>query len=255
MQTSTVTSAFLLAGSLLFSPAMLAQHATAFDIIDGQQAYQQVCANCHGPDGNLIANVDLGHGNFRQPYSDEQLVDIILKGIADTPMPPNPNMNAEQAAKIVAWLRSLALENGTSPGGDAIKGQALFADRGECLSCHAVAGVGSVLGPELSRIGAVRTAAELEISLLEPAARVLANHRFYTVVTRSGLRSSGRLLNHDAFTVQLLDSEEKLRSFMKEDLLEYGFSEAVMPVLGQDFTQQDRADLVAYLVSLRGTTP
>ena len=82
----TVLLTFLLTFLLAAAGAAMAQHETAFDVVGGQQAYMQVCANCHGPDGNLIANVDLGHGVFRQPYSDEQLVGIIKNGIPNTPM-------------------------------------------------------------------------------------------------------------------------------------------------------------------------
>ena len=76
-------------------------------------------------------------------------------------------------------------------------------------------GVGWRLGPDLSGIGQVRRAAELEQSVLEPDAEVLPTNRFYRVVTRGGATVTGRLLNHDTFTVQLLDSTEQLRSFRK----------------------------------------
>lgn len=236
------------------SSTVSAQHETAYDVIDGRQAYQAVCANCHGPDGDLVNGVDLGHGSFRQPYSDEQLVEIILRGIPNTPMPPNPTMSEEQAQQIVAYLRSLALTENDSLVGDPERGRALFAGKGECFSCHRVAGQGSGLGPELTRIGTQRTSAELEEALLDPEARVLPNQRFYSVVTKDGERVTGRLLNHDAFTVQMLDTNEKLRSFAKSALREHGFTASGMPAL-TNFEAQEIADLVAYLASLRGTTP
>lgn len=255
--TSRAALGLLLAGLWLgVSPPANAQHATAFDVVDGKQAFQRVCANCHGPDGDLVAGVDLGHGSFRQPYSDAQLGAIILQGIPDTPMPPNPTMSGEQARQIVAYLRSLALSEDTGLQGEPRRGQALFEGRGDCLSCHRVAGRGSGLGPELTRVGQLRTSVELQESLLEPQARVLPNHRFYSVFTAQGERVSGRLLNHDAFTVQLLDTRERLRSFTKADLREYGFIAPDMPALqATDYSEQEVADLVAYLASLRGNTP
>jgi putative heme-binding domain-containing protein len=235
-----------------FFPAAFAQHETAFDVVSGQQAYMQVCANCHGPDGNLIANVDLGHGVFRRPYTDEQLVAIIKNGIPNTPMPANPAMSVEQAAQIVAYLRSRAVQQTDALAGDAARGKTLFEGRGDCLSCHAVNGTGSPLGPELTKIGALRSAAELQQSLLQPQQQIQPNSRTYAVITREGERVTGRLLNHDAFSVQLLDSDARLRSFMKQDLRQSGFAESQMPSLQDQYSAQEIADLVEYLASLRG---
>jgi putative heme-binding domain-containing protein len=236
-------------------PGALAQHATAFDVVDGKQAFSLYCANCHGPDGDLIANVDLGHGNFRQPYTDTQLAAIIRNGIANTPMPASPNVSDEQADKIVAYLRSLAVEQTPGLTGNALQGRVSFEGRGECLDCHRVNGRGSRLGPDLSHIGVQRSVAELEVSLRAPERQVQANHRFYAVTTKAGERISGRLLNQDTFTVQLLDTNERLRSFLKTDLLDYSFADPRMPALGPGYSDQEIADLVEYLASLRGLQP
>jgi hypothetical protein len=40
---------------------------------------------------------------------------------------------------------------------------------------------------------------------------------------------TGRLLSHDTFSVQLLDTTEKLRSFAKSALREHGFIASPMP--------------------------
>lgn len=250
-------AALLLLTLIMASSAVQAQHATAFDVEDGAQAFQDSCANCHGPDGNLIAGIDLGKGLYRRPYSDAELITIILTGIPETPMPPALNMNEEQAAKVVAYLRSLAevnsdVANSNNVNGSSERGRNLFHGEGLCLECHRVNGQGSRLGPDLSQIGLIRRAAELEMSLLDPSAEVQANNRFYTVQTMKGDRVSGRLLNHDTFTVQLLDSEENLRSFSKADLEAFGFVDAQMPALSNEFDNQDLADLISYLVSLRG---
>ncbi len=233
-----------------------AQHETGSDLLGGEQAFQHYCATCHGVAGNLIEGVDLGLANFRQPYTDEQLLSIVINGIPGTPMPPTPGMTEEQAQELVSFLRSRALQAESVAGGDASRGQALFAGKGQCYDCHRIAGTGSRLGPELTAIGTLRTSVELVESLLDPNARVLPNHRFYSVTTRAGQTVSGRLLNHDVFTVQLLDSDERLRSFQKADLSAHGFIDSPMPSLRDSFSEQELADLVQYLVSLRGgTTP
>jgi putative heme-binding domain-containing protein len=227
-----------------------AQHETASDLISGERAFRQYCANCHGPDGDLIANVDLGHNNFRQSYTDENLVGIIMNGIPDTPMPPTPRVTDEQASMVVAWLRSLG-EREEGMSGDPVLGLNLFSGRGNCMDCHMVNGEGSVLGPDLSSIALIRSSVELESSLIEPDVVVQPGNRFFTVQFKNGEVITGRLLNHDAFTIQLLDSDEHLRSLDKSELQTWGFTTPGMPSLAGDFSNQEIADLVAYLASLR----
>jgi putative heme-binding domain-containing protein len=232
--------------------ATLAQHETASDLLDGERAFRSNCANCHGPDGDQIQGIDLGRGRFRRPMTDDDLVRTIRNGIPNTPMPAT-NMSVEQAQNIVSYLRARAVQ-ATSGGiaGDAARGKAVFEGKGNCLSCHRVSGVGSRVGPDLTGIGTQRGAAELQQSLLDPNAEVAANNRFYRVVLKNGSTVEGRLLSHDTFTVQLLDTHEQLRSFVKSDLRSAGFIPSPMPSYRGTLTDQDIADLVSYLASLRG---
>src|SRR3954447_15355520 len=87
--------------------SLSAQHETAADIEDGGRVFGNTCANCHGPDGDQVAGIDLGRGQFRRALSDQDLTQIIRNGIPGTPMPAS-NFSAEQAARVVAYLRSIA---------------------------------------------------------------------------------------------------------------------------------------------------
>jgi cytochrome c oxidase cbb3-type subunit 3 len=247
----------LAAGFVLCGQRLVAQHETAADIEDGSRAFRDTCANCHGPDGNEITGIDLGRGQFRRPLSNDELIRIIRNGIPGTPMPPS-NFSDEQAARIVAYLRSTAASSrSSSVPGNADRGRTLFEGAGTCTSCHRVNGQGSRVGPDLSNIGQLRRAVELESSILEPDKEILASNRFYRVVTREGAMTTGRLLNLDTFSVQLIDTKEQLRSFAKTSLREYGFVEKTsMPSYQNTFNPQELADVVSYLVSLKGrTTP
>ena len=247
--------AFALASAWALPPGALAgaaQHDTAADIQDGARVFRNSCANCHGPDGDQIAGIDLGRGIFRRELSDADLIRIIRGGIPNTPMPPT-NMSEEQAARVVAYLRSTAATGrSTSAAGDAARGRSLFEGKGGCAGCHRVGAAGSRLGPDLTAIGRVRRAIDLERSLLDPQAQVEPTGRFYRVVTKDGVATTGRLLNLDTFTVQLMDQREQLRSFTKADLREHGWAPSPMPSYAGTLTAQEIADVVSYLVSLKG---
>lgn len=149
---------------------------------------------------------------------------------------------------------------GTSPlaqtTGDPVRGKGLYEGKGACASCHRVNGVGSRLGPDLSEIGDVRRADALERSLVEPDAEIIGTNRFYHVTTKDGATTTGRLLNLDTFTIQLLDSKERLRSFVKSDLRDHGFVEkSPMPSYKTSVTAQELADVVSYLASLKRVIP
>jgi putative heme-binding domain-containing protein len=244
--------ALLAAAAVLAAVPAGAQHATAFDLEDGKRAYAASCANCHGPDGNLIAGIDFGRGVYRREFSNDELAGVIVAGLPNTPMPPNPGMSREQALRIVEYLRSMSAGRVTAADGDARRGRAVFEGKGECLDCHRVEGVGSRVGPDLTSIGQLRRAGEIERSLLEPEAEVQPENRFYKVTPKNGGPVTGRLLNRDTFTVQLLDLDEKLRSFRVADLRDQGFDDTPMPSARGKLSAQEIADVVSYLSSLRG---
>ena len=73
------------------------------------------------------------------------------------------------------------------------------------------------------------------------------------VVTRDGRTIRGRRLNEDTYTVQIIDEQERLVSLVKADLREYELGKtSPMPSVAKTFSGDEIADLVAYLLSLRG---
>ncbi len=248
-------SAHRLVAALALAGNVIAGAASAQDGDDenGADIYASACAECHGENGDLIAGVDLGRGQFRRPFTDRELASLIIDGIPGTEMAPS-ELDEEQVEAVVAFLRDNARPREEPRlAGDAGRGKALFEGKGECMDCHRIDGVGSRVGPDLSRIGRMRRAGDLMASLLEPAVEVQANNRFYRVVTNAGEEVTGRLLNHDTFTVLLIDLEERLRSFDKADLREQSFEDSPMPSYRDEMSEQEIADLVSYLVSRRGS--
>ena len=91
--------------------------------------------------------------------------------------------------------------------------------------------------------------------MLDPDAEILPQNRFYRVVTNDGTTVTGRLLNLDTFTVQLIDSNQQLRLFQKSNLKEFDFvSKSPMPSYQGKLSSGEVADVVAYLATLKGVT-
>lgn len=142
------------------------------------------------------------------------------------------------------------------PAGNGTAGAAIVAGKGDCQNCHRIFGKGSRLGPDLTDIGSLRKPEQIEASLLDPNAEILPENRFYRVVTRDGTTIIGRLLNLDTFQVMMLDPKEQLRTFTKSDLREHGFAAgSIMPSFQSTLSRQELADVIAYLLTLKGITP
>src|SRR5688500_12849882 len=201
---------------------------TPADIDNGARMYQSTCAGCHGPAGDEIPGVELARGQFRRGTSDTDLIAIIKTGIPGTPMPPH-SLSDQQAAQVVGYLRNMSVVRtgiGTAVMrgvGDPARGKALFDGKGKCATCHRVYGRGPRVAPDLTEVGLTRPLPELFDAVLDPSATRRPGNRPFRAVTTDGRTVTGRLFNQDSFSIQLLDSNERLVSLQKRNLKEQAF--------------------------------
>lgn len=233
--------------------SLFGQHSfTPIDVEDGGRLYRANCAICHGAEGNGVPGIDLGHNKFRRAKNDD-IAAIIRTGIPGTAMPPN-NFSDFQSLTIIAYLRSMAAATaGSVSGGDPARGKAIYEGKGGCANCHRIRGVGSRSGPDLSDIGNLRLAGEIERSIVDPDAEVAEQNRHFHGVTKAGAVVNGTLLNEDKYSVQILDSKDRLVSIRRADLRESAIvTRSLMPSYKDKLNAKELADLVSYLVSLKG---
>ena len=247
----------LLALAALAGPLGAQQHAGQYEQADieyGARLYAQHCVTCHGERGDMIPNVNLRSGQFLNAPTDRELSSLIRDGLPGTAMTATEYSDTERTA-LVAYLRNMNnAELGGLALGDPIRGRALFEGKGQCVTCHRVNGEGPRYAPDLTDIGATRTASAIEKSLLDPDAALLPINRPVHAVTRDGVEINGRRLNEDTFTVQIVDERERLLSLEKAELREYRvLTTALMPAYEGELTQTELADLLAYLLSLKGS--
>jgi cytochrome c oxidase cbb3-type subunit 3 len=235
-------------------------------IKQGQVLFRQECVYCHGVGARGGARgPDLTTGSWTHGGSDADLSRTIRGGIQGTAMPAN-RLTDDEIWEIVAYLRTRE-QPPSAVSGDAAHGETLFFAGSKCSSCHMVRGRGGRLGPELSYVGSSRPRAYLVESIREPNRQLAENQSFgssasltydtVTAVTRDGRTIVGVTMNEDTFTVQIMDTGERVHSFEKKSLASLRHeNRSLMPAYGvNQLNDADLQDLVAYLQSLRAPSP
>jgi len=150
---------------------------------------------------------------------------------------------AAQRARLDSLVNSL-------PAGDVRRGQAVFNNaKVACVSCHAIGYVGGHVGPDLTRVGAVRTRRDLLESILYPSASFVQSFEPVIVETADGDIVSGIARRNDAEEVVLTTGPDKDVHLPRADVksMRPG-AVSVMPAgLEQQLKPDELADLVAFL--------
>lgn len=217
----------------------------------GRAVFRSNCAFCHGADGkggrgpSLVAArvMASGEGGIRS---------VIKNGVPGTSMPAFSNLDTDDLEPLVKYIVGLA---GSAPKtvasvGDAAAGKAVYQKSG-CVSCHRIGLVGSVFGPELTRVGAGRSVEYLRESIVKPSEDIAAEYEGITVTGTDGKKTTGLRVNEDTFTVQLRLANGKFASFDKTaaKAVEYPKT-SLMPAYKPGAA--DLNNLIAYLETLRG---
>jgi len=159
---------------------------------------------------------------------------------------------AEQARRLDTLLASLE-------AGSITRGQAVFnSPKLACSSCHAIGYIGGQIGPDLTRIGEVRTERDLLEAIVYPSASFARGYEPVVIKTRSGEVRSGVLRNNDlADEVVLANEREEIRIPRREIMeMQPGATSLMPPGLADQLTKQDLADLLAFLkATRRGALP
>lgn len=217
----------------------------------GRKLWTANCAVCHGEQGKGGRGPDLTGGKFRHGSTDDDLYRVMTNGIPGTEMPGFP-LSGVESMQLLAYVRTLGRVTLPPPtGGDPARGRELFNSR-QCETCHRVGSKGARVGPDLSDVGARLAPVDLLASLVRPDERVLPEDWYVRAVTRDGRTITGRRLNEDSYSVQLIDSRDQLVGLLKEELQDYQLlRRSAMPSYEGKLTREQLRDVVAYLASLK----
>lgn len=240
----------------LFAAALAVAQTTpkAEEIAAGKRVYDSQCALCHGIGGTGGRGPALTLPKLRHAEDTADLVKLIINGIDGSGMPAFWFLGEAPVTQVAVYVRSLGTgtQTATLPG-NVEHGKAVFAANG-CVGCHVAGGVGSAYGPELTDIGARRSAAFLRDAIVDPEAAIPEGFVMVRATPRNGRVISGVRMNEDSFTIQLRDQAGRFYSFRKQDLADVkkDFGKSPMPAYRVKLSDSDLDDLVAWLAGLRG---
>ena len=241
--------------------------ANPVQLKEGASLFRANCSACHGPKAQGGARGPaLTSGRWVHGASDAAIFRTISQGVPGTEMPAN-NFEDSETRAMIAYLRSLGPSSEPGMAGDRSRGQQIFRGKGACSECHMVSGKGGRLGPDLTRVGAARSATYLIESIRDPDKElsdgmVDPNNRYVNaliydtvnIVTSTGQHITGIAKNEDTFSIQLLDTEQHLHLLLKTNLASVTHGRgSLMPAYTREaLSDTELRDLVVYLVSLRG---
>ncbi len=223
-------------------------------ITAGMGAYRQRCADCHGMDARGIRSPDIAQV-WARGRSDGALFETVRRGIPGTEMPahPAPRTSDTDIWRILAYLKTLAGPAPSAPApGNQATGASLFA--ANCIGCHRVGDRGGHLGPDLSRIGAARARAALARQIRGNVPDFRTGYEPVTLTTPEGHQIRGVKKNEDQYSVQIMDTSERIQGYLREDMRTVANEkQSAMPAFSADrLSDAELDDLLAYLTALQG---
>jgi cytochrome c oxidase cbb3-type subunit III len=233
---------FFLASTLLAQQSLIP--ADPASVESGKQIYMGSCSGCHGATGEGSQGPSLLSGRASR-LPDRTLLNSIKNGLPGTSMPNFP-MADDKILQVAAFVRSLTVPAiATQVPGDPEQGRRAFFGAGRCSTCHMILGQGGYPGPDLSNIGAERTAPQLRESVMKPSARIADGYRGVTAVLKSGRTLQGVAKNSNNYSVQILDHAGKLHLLSRDEIAKLDVMDAsMMPAVSDP---NEALHLVAFL--------
>ena len=154
-----------------------------------------------------------------------------------------------------AEMRSMVAD--VQKSGDAARGEAIFRRKDQlCMKCHAIAGSGGQVGPDLSSVGASAPIDYLIDSVLLPNKQVKENYHAVLVTTQQGLSFTGIKVAETPTSLVLRTAEDKEITIPIKDIDERKMGGSLMPDgLTDVLTRAELVDLVRFLSELGKVGP
>ena len=138
--------------------------------------------------------------------------------------------------------------------GERNRGQALFSGaKAACFTCHAIGYVGGHIGPDLTKVGSIRTQRDLIEAIVYPSASFARGYESMFIATRGGEEYSGIVRDETADSLTLVSGPTSEQKIARADVVEIRpGTVSVMPEgFADQLSRQELADLITFLKSLK----
>ncbi|HVS35637.1 MAG TPA: PVC-type heme-binding CxxCH protein [Gemmataceae bacterium] len=141
--------------------------------------------------------------------------------------------------------------------GDPARGELVFRRRDQlCLKCHAIAGCGGQVGPDLSSVGASAQIDYLIDSVITPNKQVKENYHAVLATTQQGLSYTGIKVQESPDKLVLRTADDKEINISIKDIDERKMGGSLMPDgLTDVLTRSEFLDLIRFLSELGKVGP
>ena len=122
-----------------------------------------------------------------------------------------------------------------------------------CSTCHSIGTAGGKVGPDLTKVGAIRSGRDLVESILLPSSTFAQGYESYLATTTDERELSGIIIRQSAVDVALRDASGAELQLRKDQIRELRRSAiSIMPEgLERGLTREEFRDLLAFLQSLK----
>lgn len=141
--------------------------------------------------------------------------------------------------------------------GDAARGETVYRRKDQaCLKCHAIAGAGGQVGPDMSSIGSSAQVDYLVESLLQPNAKIKEGYHSLVITTDKGKIFTGVKTRETGRELVLRDAEDREIVIPKKEIEDQKNGASLMPEgLTDELTRGELVDLVRFLSELGKVGP
>jgi len=139
-------------------------------------------------------------------------------------------------------------------GGDVDLGRNVFyGPKATCAACHAVGGRGGAIGPDLTKIGAIRSGRDLLESLVFPSASFARGFESFVVETKAGKVHQGVMARETADALVLVNADRHETRVLRSEIdsITPGRVSIMPQGLEAQLSRQELQNLLAFLQSLR----
>jgi quinoprotein glucose dehydrogenase len=166
------------------------------------------------------------------------------------------------SGKIQQWTASLPKDDPLAPyrlsiaGGDADRGKKIFREHAtaQCFKCHKCEGGDSLVGPDLTKIGASKDREYLLESIVFPNKRIAEGFQIVVLELTDGATVAGRLLQEtkEQLKIETVDGAGKplaVNVLVKKVKTRTSAPSPMPEIIRDQLTRQELRDVLEYLAT------